>query len=388
MLLAVRIVDRPGLLQGQPGRRPRRPTAIAAGHRPGAAGGRAACCARSPTGARARSRPRCGPGTRRCTARVSGPDGRPGRRRPSPCDERTAVVELATAAGLGLRAARSADRHHARGRGADRGRARRTAPGGSCSGIGGSATTDGGAGMLQALGVRLLDADGRRRPARRRRAGAAGPDRRRRPGPAAGRGRARRRLRRRQPADRPGRRGARLRAAEGRLARGGRRARRGARPLRRRPGAGPRGRRGRRARRRRRGRHGGRRAGRLGARIVVRGRAGLRPGRAATRRWRAPTWSITGRGGAGRADPARQGAGGGGPAGARRPVCRAWRWPASSGCRTTRSPPPGLAAAHALTEVEPDVGRCLAEPELVLADLAARVVPGWADQEGSRELRT
>jgi glycerate 2-kinase len=48
----------------------------------------------------------------------------------------------------------------------------------------------------------------------------------------------------------------------------------------------------------------------------------------------------------------------------------------------------GLAAAHALTEVEPDVDRCLAAPELVLTDLAARVVPGWADQDGSRELRT
>jgi glycerate 2-kinase len=48
----------------------------------------------------------------------------------------------------------------------------------------------------------------------------------------------------------------------------------------------------------------------------------------------------------------------------------------------------GLAAAHALTEVEPDVDRCLTAPELVLADLAARVVPRWADQEGSRELRT
>jgi glycerate kinase len=35
----------------------------------------------------------------------------------------------------------------------------------------------------------------------------------------------------------------------------------------------------------------------------------------------------------------------------------------------------GFAAAHALTEVEPDVARCLAEPEGVLADLAARVVP-------------
>jgi glycerate 2-kinase len=45
----------------------------------------------------------------------------------------------------------------------------------------------------------------------------------------------------------------------------------------------------------------------------------------------------------------------------------------------------GLAGAHALTEVEPDVARCLAAPEPVLADLAARVVPGWADQEGSRD---
>jgi glycerate kinase len=48
----------------------------------------------------------------------------------------------------------------------------------------------------------------------------------------------------------------------------------------------------------------------------------------------------------------------------------------------------GFAAAHALTEVEPDVGRCLAAPELVLTDLAARVVPRWADQEGSKAPRT
>jgi glycerate kinase len=35
----------------------------------------------------------------------------------------------------------------------------------------------------------------------------------------------------------------------------------------------------------------------------------------------------------------------------------------------------GFAAAHALTEVEPDVDRCLAEPERVLAELTARVLP-------------
>jgi hypothetical protein len=31
-----------------------------------------------------------------------------------------------------------------------------------------------------------------------------------------------------------------------------------------------------------------------------------------------------------------------------------------------------------MTEVEPDVDRCLTEPEPVLADLAARVVPALA----------
>ena len=35
----------------------------------------------------------------------------------------------------------------------------------------------------------------------------------------------------------------------------------------------------------------------------------------------------------------------------------------------------GFTAAHALTEVEPDVVRCRAEPERLLAELAARVVP-------------
>jgi glycerate kinase len=35
----------------------------------------------------------------------------------------------------------------------------------------------------------------------------------------------------------------------------------------------------------------------------------------------------------------------------------------------------GFTAAHALTEIEPDPARCRAEPERLLADLAARVVP-------------
>lgn len=48
----------------------------------------------------------------------------------------------------------------------------------------------------------------------------------------------------------------------------------------------------------------------------------------------------------------------------------------------------GFAAAYALTEVEPDVARCLADPTPVLADLAARVVSGWADQAWRSAPRT
>jgi glycerate kinase len=36
----------------------------------------------------------------------------------------------------------------------------------------------------------------------------------------------------------------------------------------------------------------------------------------------------------------------------------------------------GFAAAHALTEVEPDVDRCLTEPARVLAELVERVIGG------------
>lgn len=66
-------------------------------------------------------------------------------------------------------------------------------------GIGGSASTDGGAGMLSALGARLTDANGRDLP-RGRRAGRPGGGRPERPAPGPGRCRPDRGLRRGQPA--------------------------------------------------------------------------------------------------------------------------------------------------------------------------------------------
>ncbi|RBY79483.1 glycerate kinase [Blastococcus sp. TF02-09] len=99
-------------------------------------------------------------GYRRRTARVTGPDGRPVEAVRAVLGT-TTVVELATAAGLGLLDRPAPLTATTRGVGElvrhalDDG-ARRVV-----LGIGGSATTDGGAGMLQALGLRLLDADGR-----------------------------------------------------------------------------------------------------------------------------------------------------------------------------------------------------------------------------------
>ena len=93
------------------------------------------------------------------TARVSGPDGRP-------VDavfathEGTAVVELAAAAGLGLLGEPAPLTATTRGVGELILAALGTGARRIVLGIGGSATTDGGAGMLQALGVRLLDVDG------------------------------------------------------------------------------------------------------------------------------------------------------------------------------------------------------------------------------------
>jgi glycerate kinase len=92
-------------------------------------------------------------------ARVAGPDGRPVDAVVAR-DAHTAVVELATAAGLGQLAEPAPLTAGTFGVGEllraalDDG-ARRIV-----LGIGGSATTDGGAGMLQALGVRLLDDGG------------------------------------------------------------------------------------------------------------------------------------------------------------------------------------------------------------------------------------
>jgi glycerate kinase len=93
------------------------------------------------------------------TASVTGPDGRPVEAAFA-LDGTTAVVELAAAAGLGLLEVPAPMTATTRGVGelllaALESGARRIV-----LGLGGSATTDGGAGMLQALGARLLDAAG------------------------------------------------------------------------------------------------------------------------------------------------------------------------------------------------------------------------------------
>src|SRR3954447_13776983 len=97
------------------------------------------------------------------TVRVSGPDGRPVEATLA-LDGTTAVVELATAAGLGQLERPAPMTATTRGVG----ELLRAALDGEVQrivlGIGGSATNDGGAGMLQALGVRLLDADGAELP--------------------------------------------------------------------------------------------------------------------------------------------------------------------------------------------------------------------------------
>src|SRR4051794_14711133 len=102
-------------------------------------------------------------GYRPRTVRVSGPDGRPVEATLA-LDGTTAVVELATAAGLGQLDRPAPMTATTRGvgellRAALDGEVRRIV-----LGIGGSATNDGGAGMLQALGVRLLDAEGAELP--------------------------------------------------------------------------------------------------------------------------------------------------------------------------------------------------------------------------------
>ena len=183
---------------------------------------------------------------------------------------------------------------------------------------------------------------------------------------------------------------ARLRAAEGRVARAGGRARRGARPLRRRPGAGTWG------RRRRTCRAPAAPAGRRPARwpsgrgVVLRGRPGLRPRRAG-RALAGAGLVITGEGsldeqtltGKAPAEVARRAA----AAGVAVPG-RGRRRPAA-GRRALAAA--GFAAAHALTEVEPDVARCLAEPEPcspTWRPVSCRRTSGAADQPASSRDRT
>jgi glycerate 2-kinase len=98
------------------------------------------------------------------TAQVDGPLGDPVAARFGVIDGgRCSVVELATASGLALipESRRDPRRAGTYGFGQLLQAARETGSSRIIAGIGGSATNDGGAGMAQALGYRLLDAQGR-----------------------------------------------------------------------------------------------------------------------------------------------------------------------------------------------------------------------------------
>lgn len=102
-------------------------------------------------------------GGRAMTTRVSGPLGDPVDAAWGILPDGTAVIEMAAAAGLTLLAPAVRDPRLATTFGV--GELIRGALGAGCAalliGLGGSATNDGGAGMAQALGARLLDANGR-----------------------------------------------------------------------------------------------------------------------------------------------------------------------------------------------------------------------------------
>jgi glycerate kinase len=103
----------------------------------------------------------------RVTATVEGPLGEPVGASYGLVDEgRTAVVELASASGLTLVSPGRLDPRRAStfGFGQLLEAARKRGAHRIIAGIGGSATNDGGAGMAQALGYRLLDRDGRELP--------------------------------------------------------------------------------------------------------------------------------------------------------------------------------------------------------------------------------
>ena len=98
----------------------------------------------------------------RCVAAgpVSGPDGRAVEGRWLSLPDRTAIVELAQASGLPLMARPDARRATTRGLGEVIGRALDAGATALVIGLGGSASTDGGAGALAALGLGLADSSG------------------------------------------------------------------------------------------------------------------------------------------------------------------------------------------------------------------------------------
>ena len=103
-------------------------------------------------------------------------------------DGRLAIVEMASASGLALLSASRRDPRLTTTRGTGElilAGARPRTRAGCSSALGGSATNDGGAGMAQALGVRLLDAQERPIGAGRRGARAARARRRDRARPAS-----------------------------------------------------------------------------------------------------------------------------------------------------------------------------------------------------------
>ncbi|MEY9951348.1 glycerate kinase [Leifsonia sp. EB34] len=101
------------------------------------------------------------PGSTRRPVRVTGPDGVPRDASWLLLPDGTAVVELAETSGIGLMRALAPFDAQTTGFGEAIAAALDAGATGLLLAIGGSASTDGGAGMLTALGARLLDADGR-----------------------------------------------------------------------------------------------------------------------------------------------------------------------------------------------------------------------------------
>lgn len=101
------------------------------------------------------------PGARRVPVEVDGPDGRRVRSGWLRLPDGTGVVELAATSGLPLMAAPDPFRAHTLGFGQAIAAALDASATRLLLGIGGSASTDGGTGLLTALGARFLDAAGR-----------------------------------------------------------------------------------------------------------------------------------------------------------------------------------------------------------------------------------